>query len=260
MLQSETIPEEAEYVDMEESVKNAYRKSALLVCVVSLLIVAYGCVPLKKNPDGAVQNEEDHEMLRIERFEENVRREGDTLYLKVESGAYLAFKDTQSCEPPLPCDYEFVDYYGDLGFYLIFVGYYEGEDYVMISNKDGKEYSVKGLPRLSPDKERFVSVSACEVYCINGVFIWRIVDNGLVLELSYEPEEYARYSFIQWKDDKTIELAKKIYSTEQLCPKSDFMMVPVTLRLERGDWKFYDDSSRRNIRCDPACTGSTPSR
>lgn len=240
--------------------KDTYRKSALLVCVVSLLIVAYGCVALKKNLDGEVQNEENQEMLRIEKFKENVRRDDDTLYLKVESGAYLAFKDTQSCDPPLPCDYEFVDYYSDLGFYLIFVGYYEGEDYIMISDKDGKEYSVKELPRLSPDKERFVSVSACEVYCINGVFIWRIVDNGLVSELFYEPEEYTRYNFIQWKDDKTIELAKVTYSSEQICPKSDFLTVPVTLRLEDGDWKFYDDLSRRNIRCGPARTDSTPSR
>lgn len=239
--------------------KDTYRKSALLVCTVSLLIVAYGCSGLKKSPDGVVQ-EDDREMLRIERFKENVRRDGDTLYLKIESGAYLAFKDTQSCEPPLPCDYEFIDYYRDLGFYLIFVGYYEGEDYVMISDKDGKEYSVKELPRLSPDKERLVSVSACDAFCVNGVFVWRIADNGLVSELFYEPAEYARYSFIKWMDDKTIELTKKIYSTEQLCPKFDFMTVPVALRLEEGGWKFYDDISSRDIRCGPDQVDSTPSR
>jgi hypothetical protein len=241
-------------------VKETCIKRVLSVCAVFLLIVAYGCTALKKAPDGTAQNKEDQELLRIERFKENVRRDGDTIYIKIESGAYLAFQDAQSCEPPSPCDYEFVDYYSDLGFYLIFVGYYEGEDYVMISDKDGKEYSVKDLPRLSPDRERLVSVSACGAFCINGVFVWRIVDGGLVSELFYEPEEYARYSFIKWMDNKTIELTKEVYSSEQTCPESDFMMVPVALRMEEGGWKFYDDLGRRDIECDPARTGSTPSR
>lgn len=240
--------------------KETYRKRALLVCAVSLLVVAYGCAGLKKSPDGAVQNEEYQEMLRIERFKENVRRDGDTLYLKTESGTYLTFKDTQSCDPPSPCDYEFVDFYSDLGFYLVFVGYYEGEDYIMISDKDGKEYSVKDIPMLSPDRERVVSISTCGAFCINGVFIWRIVDGGLVSELFYEPGEYARYSFIKWEDALTIELTKKIYSTERLCPEFDFMMVPVTLRLEEGGWKFYDDLSSRDIRCGPDQVDFTPSR
>jgi len=239
--------------------RNRTSAKAFLLITIFPFIFLNGCAALKKSPDGAVQIEEGHEMLRIERYKENVRRDGDTLYLKVGSGAYLAFKDTQSCDPPLPCDYEFVDYYSDLGFYLIFAGYYEGEDYIMISDRDGKEYSVKELPRLSPGKERVVSVSACDAFCINGVFIWRIVDDGLVSELFYEPEEYARYSFIKWKDDNTIELAKKIYSTEQLCPEFDFMTVPVTLRLEEGGWKFYDDLSRSNIRCGPGQINFTPS-
>lgn len=240
--------------------KDRYRKSALLICIVSLLIISYGCAAFEKSTNGAVQNEEDLEKLRIAKFEKNVRRDGDTLYLKIESGAYLAFKDAQSCDPPSPCDYEFIDYYSDAGFYIIFVGYYEGEDYIMISDKNGKEYSVKDLPRLSPGKERIVTVSACEVYCINGVFIWRIVDDGLVSELFFEPEGYVRYSFIKWKDDKTIELVKKVYSTEQLCRESDFMTVPVTLRLEEDGWKFHDDLNSRNIRCGPNLIDPTLSR
>lgn len=191
------------------------------------------------------------ESVRIAKYPDNVRRDGDTLYLKTESAANLELKDTKSCTYPSPCDYEFLDYYSDLGFYLIFAGYYEGEDYILISDGDGKEYSVKELPRFSPDKERVVSVSACEVYCNNGVFIWRIVGDGLVSELFYEPEEYARYSFVKWKDNMTIELTKKMKSTEQLCPRSDSIIVAVTVQLEEGGWRFYDDLNRQNIRCGP---------
>ncbi len=231
--------------------KDAYRKSALLVCAVFFLMAAYGCTALKKSPDGTGKNEEYREVLRIERFKEKVRREGDTLYLKIEYGAYLTLKNSRSCLPPSPCDYEFVDYYSEPGFYLVFVGYCEGEDYILISEKDGKIYSVKAMPGLSPDKERFVSVSACEVYCKSGVFIWRIADNRLVPEFFYEPEENARYSFIKWKDDRTIELDRVTYSSEEICPESDFMTVPVSFRLEDGEWRFCDDSSRRNVRCGP---------
>lgn len=236
--------------------KKTCKRRALLVCVVSLLIVVYGCEPLKKSSDGEVQNEEGRETLRIERFKENVRRDGDTLYLKVESGAYLTLKDPKSCDLYLPCDYEFVDYYIDSGFYLIFAGYYEGEDYIMISDKDGKKYSVTDIPRLSPDKERFVSASACEAFCRNGVFIWRIVDGDLVSELSYEPfeppvNEYALYSFIEWTDDKTILLSKYIRSIEEFCPKTLDITYPVVLKLEDGEWKFYDDLSSDTVKCGP---------
>lgn len=232
--------------------KETNAKIVLLACAVSLFIVAYGCAALKKSPDVAVQNnEEDQENLRIERFKENVRRDGDTLYLKTGSDALLAFKNAQSCMPSSPCDYEFVDYYGDLGFYLIFVGYYEGEDYVMISDKDGKEYSVKEVPKVSPDETRIISVSACDAYCINGVFVWRVVNGRLVSELFYVPEEYAQYSFVKWVDDRTIELAKKVYASRQICQESDFMTVPVKLELEDGGWRFHDDLSRRDIKCGP---------
>lgn len=237
---------------MEET----YKKIALLVYVLSLLIVAYGCASLKKSSNGAVQNEEGQETLRIERFKENVRRDGDTLYLKVESGAYLTLKDPKSCDLYLPCDYEFVDYYSDQGFYLIFAGYYESQDYIMISDKDGKEYSVNHLPILSPDKERFISASACEAFCINGVFIWRIVDGDLVSELFYKPfeppvNEYALYSFIEWTDNKTILLSKYIRSIKEFCPKTLDMTHPVVLKLEDGEWRFYEDLSRDTVKCGP---------
>lgn len=199
----------------------------------------------------AEETAKSEESVRIAKYPDHVRRDGETLYLEIESGAYIALKDTQSCVYPSACDYEFLDYYSDLGFYLVFAGYYEGEDYILISDGDGKDYSVKELPSFSPNKERIVSVSACEVYCNNGVFIWHIVGDGLVSELFYEPEEYARYSFVKWKDDRSIELTKKINSTEQLCPKSDSMMLTVTLQLEEGGWRFYDDLNRQNIRCGP---------
>lgn len=239
--------------------KKNHTKKALLTLLAFLLIFACGCTGFKKSPDRAVQNEE-QERVRIERFKENVRRDGDTLYLRMESGSYHTLKDIPNCDPSSPCSYEFVDYYSDPGFYIIFVGYVEGEDYIMISGKDGKGYSVQDLPRLSPHKERVVSVSSCDAYCRNGVFIWRIVENELVSELFYEPEEYARYGFMQWKDDKTIELTKKIMSTEQLCTKFDFMTMPVTLRLEDDGWRLYSDFNNRDIRCGPDQVDSIPSR
>ncbi|NIQ06855.1 MAG: hypothetical protein GWO20_14355, partial [Candidatus Korarchaeota archaeon] len=154
-----------------------------------MLIVAYGCAALNKGPDGTVQNEEDEEMLRIERFKENVRRDGDTLYLKLDSGDYLGLSDLTDCSRWETCTlYRFVDYLEDVGIYLVSVDYYEGFEYLMVSAKSGEKYMVPAFPKFSPDRKRFVAVSADDSgYNENGVFVWRLEDDGIVSELSYRP-------------------------------------------------------------------------
>lgn len=216
----------------------------------TVLAVLSGCSGLIKGPGEAVRNEEDREMMRIKRFEENVKRDGGTLYLKTGSRAYLTYKDLEHCVPMSPCDYEFIDYWSDPGFYVVLVGYHEGEDYLIISDTDGKEYRVYSLPRLSPDKKLIVTAFGNEAgYTVSGVFIWRIVGGGLVSEYSYRPNQYALYGFVEWKDHKTVRLVKVVYSTEELCPGTNIMTIPVNLRLEDGEWRFQDDITSRAVKC-----------
>ena len=189
------------------------------------------------------------ELEQTKKFAVFVKRDGDTLYLKLGSGSYSTLTDMKECSGWDTCKlYRFVDYFKDVGFYIVFVGYYEGYEYLMVSDKTGENCLVHEAPEVSPDKKRFVAVSASEAHNINGVFIWRFEDDNIIPELSYEPDEYALYEFVAWKDNFTIHLAKFTRSDKSFCPASNFMRVPVSLRLDNGIWRF--DELLSNVKCE----------
>lgn len=194
-------------------------------------------------PDSTGKYEDSSDMEQINKFKGSVRRDGETLYLKTKSGAYLLFRDIPGCDPLSWCDYEFVDYFKDPGFYVVFMGTHEGADHELISDEDGKEYSVYDTPRLSPDKKRIVIVSSCEAFCINRVFIWRIESGKLINELSCLPGANALYEFMEWKDNRTIYLTYPSLSNKKRSPDLSLMTTPVTLRLEETGWKIYENDS-----------------
>lgn len=75
-----------------------------------------------------------------------------------------------------------------------------------------------------------------------------------MFELSYKPfdppiNEYALYEFVAWKDNSTIELSKFTRSDKTLCPASNFMKVPVSLKLDDGIWRFTE--MLPNVKCEP---------
>ena len=194
-----------------------------------------------------------NERARIKEFSSHAKRDGDTLYLSMKSGADVGLADSKDCEAsPDTCKgYQFLNYFETKGFYLVYVRHYEGFDYIMVSDETGDIQSISDFPQFSPDNERFVVVSADETgYGTNGVFIWRLENGGLASELSYEPEEYALYGFVAWEGDKTILLSKLTDSDKALCPASDFMRVPVTLKREGDGWRFHKDLSVEAVTCD----------
>lgn len=187
---------------------------------------------------------------RIEIYKNFVRREDDTLYLKTKSGGEIILKKASECEPLIPCSYRFVDYLQDVGFYVIYEYYYEASNNTIISDWDGTRYSVNEFPIVSPDKKRIAAVSASDGFNIDGLFIWRIEGTKLVSELNFAPKEYPPlYFFKRWKDNSTIEIMKGIHSSKVFCPDSNFMKIPVTVKLEPDGWKFYEDLSANSVMC-----------
>ena len=190
------------------------------------------------------------EKERIENFKKFVKRDGASLYLKTKSNNNIILKDTPECEVLFPCSYKFVDYLQDVGFYVIYEYYYEANDHTIISDTDGTRYSVNEFPIVSPDRKRIVAVSASDGFNIDGIFIWRIDGARLVPELNFTPKEYPPlYFFKRWKDNKTIELMKGVPASKKLCSDTNFMKIPVTVKLEPDGWKFYDDLSTETVEC-----------
>lgn len=193
------------------------------------------------------------ETARIEKFKEKVKRDGDTLLLKNKSGSYISVKDSSGCKSYSTCfSLEFLDYFEDIGFFLVQSYYSEGGEFTMVSESDGKEYYIHEHPMFSPDRKHLITVpdDSDTGYNENGVFIWRIQDNKLMPEFSYEPTEYSQYRFVRWKSNKYIELKKWLRSSKGLCPETDFMIVPVDLRKEDDGWKLYENFSPDYVECD----------
>ncbi|MEE9614765.1 MAG: hypothetical protein V3W31_07415 [Thermodesulfobacteriota bacterium] len=119
----------------------------------------------------------------------------------------------------------------------------------MISDRTGELYGIAEFPEISPDRKRFIAASASDAYNEDGVFILRFEGGQLVSELTKKPQEYALYSFVAWKDNSTILLSKDTHSDGKLCPESNGMVVPVTLKLEEDGWIFHEDLSPDAVRC-----------
>jgi hypothetical protein len=193
------------------------------------------------------------EAAQIERFKDKIKREGDTLLLKNKSGTYISFKDNLKCEGPDACaGFKFLDYFEDVGFFLVQGYFWETGQHIMISENDGRKYYVHELPMFSPDRRRLVTVpdDSDTGLGMNGVFIWRVEGDNLIPEYSYEPMEYAQYRFVRWKDNKFIELKKWLRSSKELCPETDFMVIPISLEMEDDGWKLYKYLSPDSVECD----------
>jgi hypothetical protein len=175
------------------------------------------------------------ECYQIKRYSKYFSRQNNQLKIKLKNGKILALKD--SLEDDVDGKwYNFREYLQDVGYFVIHVQYYEGNEYLMINDKTGKEYRIFEIPHISPDKRRFVSVSASEAYNPNGVWIWRFTPGGLVNELSYEPKEYSLFTFVSWENNKTIKLSKYTHD-----PKRSPIAVPALLKLEANEWKFFEE-------------------
>jgi hypothetical protein len=91
-----------------------------------------------------------------------VRRDGELL-LKLSNGASKIYKDDSSgCEngPYENCKgYTLRDYFPEHRLFLVSVGFYEGGEWLLVSQLDGKEEQIVGPPGYSPSRKWLASAS-----------------------------------------------------------------------------------------------------
>ncbi len=177
------------------------------------------------------------ERYQIKRYSKYVTRVGNQLQLILRNGKVKILEDT----PKTTYDdvnlkaYSFRDYLRNIGYFLIEVQYYEGGEFLMVNNTSGNQFLVPAIPAISPDKKRFVSVSIGFPYNFNGIQIWKLISDRLVLEWSYEPENYVEFRFIAWLNNNTIKLGKH---TEI---KDSWVYIIQKLKLTKNGWQLAEE-------------------
>lgn len=192
------------------------------------------------------------ELLRIERHKDKVKRKGDTLYLKTETNADVVIKNAPECDTINACTNVFIDYIEDKGFYLVYSNYGEGTTYAFISIKDGKKFYTHDRPIFSPDGNRMVVGYPDYAYDEKEDLLWEFKDGIPVPVLTHEilGKHIARHTFIGWEDNKTMIFTKGRYQPDKrICPDSDYITLKITLKLEKDAWKLIEGRIPEDITC-----------
>ncbi len=134
-----------------------------------------------------------------------------------EGDSYHIFNYTKSCK--------------DIDYWLVFISYYEGSEYLLMDKKDGSKIYVWGPPVVSPDKKHFITYS-CDIeagYDYNGIQLFEISGRKAILKWKKEinlwgPDE------VRWKDENTLYIKKYSidYSNSHSVQKYNFGAVKIT--------------------------------
>ncbi len=129
------------------------------------------------------------EAARIAPYPDRVRREGDTLHLRLRDG-----RETTLANPPGYCDgpegctvYSFEGHLAAANSYMVEVGYYEEGEYMAIDSRTGTEAKIGAVPHIDPSGTRFIAVGTSEMAGeLNGFEMWSPTFDGPQMEWRYE--------------------------------------------------------------------------
>ncbi len=232
-------------------------KTLIIFALMIASMLSHGVVNAEASYYDEINKEESEQLIK---FKDSVKRTDKTLTFKMTHSAPVTLTNLNKCTNYETCrGYWFIDYFKEVGFYLVLVTYYEGADYLLINDKYGKQQKIPDHAMLSPDKNRFASVSFDETgyggELGNSILIWRIKGTQLIPEFKYIPtDEYTLYSFNTWKDNVTLVVDKFTYSNKTVCDdkpdgEPSSMTVPATVKLTNNKWQLNETISKDTAIC-----------
>jgi hypothetical protein len=184
------------------------------------------------------------ESEKLREYQQYARRLGSTLELRLASGDALKLED-QPVGPSVDVEkvvkYEFSGYLKQIDHFLVSSAFYEGSVYLLVSRKSGKRFVIDNVPILSPNSDRFVTVSICDSGCPYRVQIWRVTEAELQPEWTFKPEQYWASGRAKWLDASTIEVVSEIADPVKSDPSKGkylWMQKTMYLRLVSDAWSF----------------------
>jgi hypothetical protein len=185
-----------------------------------------------------------YEKACIAQTNSSAARRGRELRLKISSGASKVYKDVQSkaaCEkgPYDSCKtYILYDYFPENRSFLVNVGYYESDQWLLVSQEDGKEVQIVAPPGYSPNRKWLASVYWTEGTDDgnNGIDIVPADLNPNEPAFHYRPENYELWEFVGWDGDDRLLL--KVTWHEGNDPTRELVTLPAEVVRLNGKWQL----------------------
>lgn len=165
-----------------------------------------------------------------------VSRDGRTLKVSLSHGSPIEFKDCLDCGPEKDVEHYLVDRFTDPAAVLIYRQFYESDDYVLVL-ADGGRIDIPSYPVFSPDKKKFVVVSAAEAFNWNGLELWD-KDNGnrYTRRLHFEPKGNDMYRFLAWDGNDKV----KLEATRNDNDSDQTVCQGAVLEFQHNSWVVHD--------------------
>lgn len=140
------------------------------------------------------------------------------LHLRLDGGRELVLQDVGAVGTE--CDYAESTCYSLIGYspiyrhFLVFQGFYESWEYLLIDRRTGRATYVHDVPHLSPDHKRIATaIGNLSDEFNNGVFVWSIDAQRLREDWAHAAPETVGYAFERWLDADRFALTVELPST-----------------------------------------------
>jgi hypothetical protein len=132
--------------------------------------------------------------------------------------------------------YYLYDYFPEHSLFLIIVGYNESQEWLLVSQADGKEQEIVAPPGYSPGRKWLAAVYATEGTDDgnNGIDIFPVDLNPSEPGFHYRPEEYEQWEFAGWDGDDRLLL--KV--TWRVGNNPDLVTWPAEVVRVNGKWQL----------------------
>ncbi|MEQ1525203.1 MAG: hypothetical protein ABL911_00445 [Gallionella sp.] len=127
-----------------------------------------------------------------------------------------------------------------LNIHIIHVQRYEGDGYMVINHRSGKQAFPSGYPIASPDGKNFLSMSEDMFagYNPNNIEIWQLASGRIVkaanFELEWGPESG------DWIDSKSIRVNKRCFAPTESNPTALKPCGIANIKLLNKKWKLFE--------------------
>jgi hypothetical protein len=161
--------------------------------------------------------------------------------LPLEGGFSATFTDDES-SPDTYKIYQYVRYLKVINHHLVHVNYYEGDAYILVSNRTGQKIFISNVPEISPDGHKLAVVSAAEAYNFSGIVILKWTPHGYIEDARYEPGD-SYYQFVKWEGSDRIALRRNTYDSS-VCGDGGYVSSSAVMRRHQDRWRIEYDSEK----------------